>query len=154
MIKILLHFFLLSFKYPKVTGYLIFYSELRLIFVYLESDSSYWSAWVSPRLFLGQAGCSGLTWFVRWREGGQSSNPSHLTPTESQRERAWAEPRQRQREREIRQNRPPSLPSLTWVDQSVFTCYENPQLYLARESSESRQSLSSCNFLHWFLSDS
>ena len=33
----------------------IFYSELRLIFVYLESDSWYLTAWVSPRLFLGQA---------------------------------------------------------------------------------------------------
>ena len=116
MIKILLHFFLLSFKYPKVPGYLIFYSELRLIFVYLESDSWYWSAWVSPRLFLGQAGCSGLTWFVRWREGGQSSNPSHLTPTESQRERAWAEPRQRERERDkTEQVSLSSLPPLTDV---------------------------------------
>ena len=56
----------------------ILYSELRLIFVYLESDSWCLTAWVSPGLFLGQAGCIWL------REGGESANPSQ--PAERRRE--------------------------------------------------------------------
>ena len=90
MLKIL--HFLLSFKCLKVTRYLIFYSELRLIFVYLESDSWCLTAWVSPGLFLGQA----WVYLAERRRGVSQPQPACR---EEERERGLNQDRERERER-------------------------------------------------------